>query len=245
MSPNSLTPDPAHQRLIAKLESIGTLTAEERDAIAGLPFRVRQIAENTDIVRDGDTPTESCLLIDGFLCRYKMLPDGGRQILAFHTSGDIPYLQSLHLRVMDHSIGALTPCRVAFIAHSALHEITAAYPGITALFWRDTLIDAAIFREWLTGVGRRTAHQRIAHLICEIHLRLKVVGLADNGGFELPITQAELADGLGLSTVHVNRVLQDLRRDGLIHSHGKYLGVTDWHALEEAGGFDPRYLHVR
>ncbi|HEV2530557.1 Crp/Fnr family transcriptional regulator, partial [Phenylobacterium sp.] len=110
--------------------------------------------------------------------------------------------------------------------------------------WRDTLIDAAIFREWLTGVGRRTAHQRIAHLICEIHLRLKAVGLANGGGFELPITQAEIADALGLSSVHVNRVLQDLRREGLIKSRGRFLGVPDWPALAQAGGFDPRYLHL-
>jgi CRP-like cAMP-binding protein len=146
--------------------------------------------------------------------------------------------------VMDHSLGTLTPCRVAFIAHAALHAITRAYPSVMALFWRDTLIDAGIFREWLTGVGRRTAHQRIAHLFCEIHIRLKAVGLANGDGFELPITQAELADSLGLSTVHVNRVLQDLRRDGLIQSRGKYLAVTDWRTLEEVAGFDPRYLHV-
>jgi CRP-like cAMP-binding protein len=234
-----------HDRLIAKLESIGTLTAAERAAIRALPLRVRQVAEDTDVVRDGDMPTECCLLLEGFLCRYKMLPDGGRQILAIHTAGDIPDLQSLQLNVMDHSVGALTPCKVAFIAHAALHDITRAHPGIIALFWRDTLIDAAIFREWLTGVGRRSAHQRIAHLICEIHLRLKVVGLTDDNGFELPITQAELADALGLSTVHVNRVLQDLRRDGLIISRGKFLAVADWRTLEKAGGFDPRYLHVR
>jgi CRP-like cAMP-binding protein len=240
----SLNLSPEHRRLIAKLESIGGLTAEERDAVAALPLRVKQIPEDTDIVRDGDAPSESCLLVEGFLCRYKMLPNGGRQILAIHTAGDIPDLQSLQLKIMDHSLGALTPCRVAFITHAALHEIARAYPGVMALFWRDTLIDAAIFREWLTGVGRRTAHQRIAHLFCEIHVRLKAVGLADDKGFDLPITQAEIADSLGLSTVHVNRVLQELRREGLIQSRGKYLGVTDWGALGEAGGFDPRYLHV-
>jgi CRP-like cAMP-binding protein len=241
----SLNISPEHRRLIAKLESIGTLTAGEHDALTALPLRVRQIAEDTDIVREGDAPSDCCLLVEGFLCRYKMLPDGGRQILAIHTAGDIPDLQSLQLKVMDHSLGTLTPCTVAFIGHAALQEITRNYPGVAALFWRDTLIDAAIFREWLTGVGRRTAHQRIAHLFCEIHIRLKAVGLANGDGFDLPITQAELADSLGLSTVHVNRVLQDLRRGGLIQSRGKYLAVMDWRALEEVAGFDPRYLHVR
>jgi CRP-like cAMP-binding protein len=242
-TPPTISPD--HRRLIAKLESIGTLTAEETQVIAALPLRVKQAAENTDIVRDGDAPSDCCLLLEGFLCRYKMLPNGGRQIMAIHTPGDIPDLQSLQLQVMDHSIGALTPCRVAMLSHAVLHEVTRDHPGIAALFWRDTLIDAAIFREWLTGVGRRTAHQRIAHLICEIHVRLKAVGLANGGGFELPITQVEIADSLGLSSVHVNRVLQDLRRDGLIQSRGRYLGVPDWKALEASGGFDPRYLHVR
>jgi CRP-like cAMP-binding protein len=243
--PTPPTISPEHRRLIAKLESIGTLSAEETRAIAALPLRVKLAPENTDVVRDGDAPSDCCLLVEGFLCRYKMLPDGGRQILAIHTAGDIPDLQSLQLKVMDHSIGALTPCRVAMISHSVLHEVARDYPGIAALFWRDTLIDAAICREWLTGGGRRTAHQRIAHLICEIHVRLRAVGLANGAGFELPITQVEIADSLGLSSVHVNRVLQDLRRDGMIQSRGKFLGVPDWRALEEAGGFDPRYLHVR
>lgn len=235
---------PEHLRLIAKLETICTLTTEEKEALAGLPFRLRSFPENADLVRQGEAPRECCLLVDGFVCRYKLLGGGQRQIMSFHIPGDIPDLQSLHLKVMDHSLGALTPTRVALIPHEALNEIAHAYPGIAAAFWRDTLIDAAVFREWLAGVGRRSAHQRIAHLICEVYVRMHAVGMALDHGFELPVTQSELADSLGLSSVHVNRVLQDLRRDGLIGSRGRFVVILDWERLQAAGDFDPAYLHL-
>lgn len=232
-------------RLITKLETIADLTSEEKDALRGLPYRTRTFDENTDLVRQGDKPPECCLLLEGFVCRYKLLGEGRRQIVSFHIAGDIPDLQSLLLKTMDHSLGSLTPVRVAFIPHAALNELTRAFPGITTAFWRDTLIDAAVFREWLAGVGRRSAHTRIAHLICEIYMRMKAVGLADGPAFELPITQAEFADALGLSPVHVNRVLQDLRKDGLIASRGRFLSIEDWDGLRRGGEFDPDYLHLR
>jgi CRP-like cAMP-binding protein len=234
-----------HDRLIAKLQSIATLTADEKRALARLPLRLQAFGENTDLVQQGDAPRECGLIVQGFVCRYKLLAEGQRQIMSFHIPGDIPDLQSLHLRVMDHSVAALAPTRVAFIPHAALQEITRSHPGVTAALWRDTLIDAAIFREWLAGVGRRTAHQRIAHVICEIFVKLRSVGLADGEGFELPVTQSELADALGLSSVHVNRVLQDLRRDGLIVSRGRHVVIGDWERLQAAGDFDVGYLHLR
>jgi CRP-like cAMP-binding protein len=236
---------PEHARLIAKLESISFLTIEEKDALAGLPFRVRSFPENADLVRQGDGPQDCCLVVDGLVCRYKVLGAGQRQIMSFHIPGDMPDLQSLHLKVMDHSLGALTPTRIAMISHEALNDITHAYPGICAAFWRDTLIDAAGFREWLAGVGRRSAHQRIAHLICELYVRLNSIGMAPDHSFELPVTQSELADSLGLSSVHVNRVLQDLRRDELIASRGRFVAIRDWPRLQVAGDFDAAYLHLR
>lgn len=236
---------PAHVRLIAKLEAIGILTEAEKAALARLPFRFRNFPENADLVLQGDTPPESCLIIDGFVCRYKLLGEGQRQIMSFHIPGDMPDLQSLHLKVMDHSLSALTPVTAAFIPHEALNALTHEQPGIAALFWRDTLIDAAIFREWLAGVGRRTARARIAHVICEVYLKLRAVRLAGEGGFELPITQVELADALGLSPVHVNRVLQELRADGLIASKGRFVTISDWERLKAAGDFEPSYLHLR
>lgn len=241
----TIAEDSPHARLIRKLETITVLNRDDRDAIAALPLRAKSFEENQDLVRQGDRPSECCLLVEGFVCRYKVLGEGQRQIMSFHLPGDIPDLQSLHLKVMDHGLGALTPVTVAFIPHEAMEEITRSRPTIAAAFWRDTLIDAAVFREWLAGVGRRSAHQRIAHLICELCTRLKALGLIDNPSFQLMVTQAEVADALGLSSVHVNRVLQDLRRDGLIAIQGRVLKILDWEGLKEAGDFDSEYLHLR
>lgn len=242
------TPDTQPQELrllIAKLRAIAALPNSAEQALLALPFRLKSFAENTDIVRQGDRPGECAVLVEGFACRYKLLGEGQRQIMSFHIPGDMPDLQSLHLPVMDHSLMALTPTKLAFVPHLALNEITRTYPEIAAAFWRDTLIDAAVFREWLAGVGRRTAHQRIAHVICEVYVRLRSVGLTQNGSFQLPVTQAELGDSLGLSTVHVNRVLQDLRRDGLISSKGRFVVIENWEELKAAGDFDAGYLHLK
>jgi len=239
------TPTTDHERLIRKLKSIHRLNADDEAAIGELPLRHKSIEENSDVVREGDAPNECCLLLQGFLCRYKIVGEGQRQIFSFHIAGDIPDLQSLHLDVMDHSLGALTPCKLAFIPHEALAAILRDRPNLASAFWRDTLIDAAVFREWLAGVGRRNAHQRIAHLLCEVYVRLEAVDLAPGLRFPFPVTQAELGDSLGLSTVHVNRVLQDLRRDGLIASEGPTTRILDWSRLTRAGDFDATYLHLR
>ena len=234
-----------HARLIRKLETIAELSPADREALSRLPLRIELIAENNDIVREGDSPSDCCLILDGFVARYKVLGEGQRQIFSFHIPGDIPDVHSLHLEIMDHSLGALTRCRVAYIPHSVMMDLIEKHPRLAWAFWRDTLIDAAVFREWLAGVGRRSAHQRIAHLFCEVYVRLRAVGLADELKFELPITQVELADALGLSSVHVNRVLQDLRKEGLIASTATSTQIRDWERLKAAGDFDPAYLHLR
>jgi CRP-like cAMP-binding protein len=154
-------------------------------------------------------------------------------------------LQSLHLKVLDNSVSTISPCRVGFIPHEALHDICARYPRLAAAFWRETLIDAAIFREWVMNVGRREAYNRIAHVFCELMVRLRAVGLADDHGCNLPITQAEFADAIGVSNVHVNRVLQEMRANGLIVTKGTQLTIPDWETLQRAGDFDPTYLHLR
>jgi CRP-like cAMP-binding protein len=230
-------------RLVKKLDSIGSLTDEERAALRELPLDVRMLGDGEDIVRDGDRPSKCCLVLDGFVCRYKLLQDGKRQILSFHTPGDIPDLQSLHLRTMDHSIGALAVSRVGFIAHQDLRALIGQFPDLGNLFWRDTLIDAAIFREWMVGLGRRNAHQRIAHLLCEMALRFEGVGLAQDHTFPMPVTQAELADALGLTLVHVNRVLRDLRLMELVRMESRTVSVLNWDRLVALGEFDPTYLH--
>jgi CRP-like cAMP-binding protein len=214
------SPDADLNPLARKLESIVTLGDEEREAVLRLFVTVRTLRADQDIVRDQDRPSQCCLILDGFAFRYKMLGEGKRQILSFHIPGDIPDLQSLHLEVMDHSLGTLTETKVAFIPHDVVRAFVRAHPRLGDIFWRETLIDAAIFREWVTNVGRREAYGRIAHLFCELFMRLRAVGLHNGESYAMPITQAELADATGLSTVHVNRTMQELRANGLISTKG-------------------------
>ncbi|HEX2725714.1 MAG TPA: Crp/Fnr family transcriptional regulator, partial [Beijerinckiaceae bacterium] len=220
------------------------LSEDEMQVLRGLPLTVVPVDADQDIVREGDRPSQSCILLEGFVCRYKLTEDGRRQIFSFHTPGDIPDLQSLHLAVMDHNVKTLTRCKVAFVPHEALSELTRRCPRVGDVLWRDTLIDAAIFREWMVGIGRRSAVTRIAHMLCEVFLRLKAIGLADGYECEFPITQTEIGDALGLSTVHVNRSLQELRSAGLIELRRGALGILDWPALCKAGEFDSVYLHL-
>jgi CRP-like cAMP-binding protein len=234
-------PNPA----IRKLENFSTLSDEEKRALDEAIGRTKEVGAGEDIVRDGACPSDCTLILKGFACRYKVLEDGRRQIMSFHIPGDICDLQSLLLEKMDHGIGALVPCKVALIPHRTVLELAENYPGIGRALWRDTLIDAAVFREWMVGIGRRTAHERIAHLLCEVLVRFRSVGLAEDHQCDLPLTQAELADSLGLSAVHVNRVLQDLRGDGLIVFQGKFLRISRWERLKQIAGFDPTYLHLR
>lgn len=230
--------------LVRKLESIATLSDEERHAVGRLPVTTRVLKPDQDILREGDLPSQCCLVVEGWTCRYKMLSEGRRQILSFHIPGDVPDLQSLLIRRADHNLGTLTQATVAFIPHEALRALVNRYPNLAATLWRDSLIDAAIFRAWIVGLGRRTAFQRIAHLFCELYVKLQVVGLAGEHRCPVPLTQADLADALGLSTVHVNRVLQTLRSQGLITFRSSILVVEAWDALCEAGEFDPAYLHL-
>jgi CRP-like cAMP-binding protein len=232
--------------LIRKLESIAPVTDEERQAIAALPITVRDLKADQDIVRDQDRPSQCCVILEGFACRYKVLPGGRRQIVSFHIPGDVPDLQSLHLEVMDHSLGTVVASKVAFIPHDTVRAVLRAHPRIGDVFWRDTLIDAAVFREWVVNVGRRDAYARIAHILCEVYVRLRAVGLVNGQSYQMPVTQSELADATGMSTVHVNRTLQELRGNGLISTpKGGRVVIEDWDALQEAGEFDPTYLHLK
>jgi CRP-like cAMP-binding protein len=219
--------------------------AYEREILKKLPVRSARIAAGKDVIRQGDRPTDSCLLVEGLLCRYKTLAQGQRQILSFHFPGEIPDLQSFHLRQMDHSLCALTDCRLAYVPHSAISQLFHEAPSMAAMLWKFTLVDASIFREWLAGVGRRSAPERMAHLLCEIFVRMKLLGLVPGKRLHFPVTQSDLADALGLSLVHVNRTLQELRRDGLISWIARDFVVEDWQRLKAFANFDPSYLHLR
>jgi CRP-like cAMP-binding protein len=183
-------------------------------------------------------------VLEGFAYRYKQTESGERQIFSFHIPGDIPDLQSLHLKVLDISISTVSQCRVGFITHQDLWHLCMRYPRIAAAFWRETLIEGAIFREWVVNIGRREAYPRMAHIFCELLVRLRAVGLAEDYACDLPITQGEFADALGVTSVHINRVLQEMRADGLIELNGERLNIPDWEKLKKAGDFDPTYLHL-
>ena len=230
--------------LIRKLESVFTLTEEERGAIETLPVQEADIKADQDIVREGDRPSRLFVLLEGVTATYKVVGDGKRQIVAFHIPGDAPDLQSLHLKVLDISVGTLTPCRVGFIRHEPIRELCVHFPRIGAALWRNTLIDAAIFREWMTSIGRRPAYTRIAHVMCELVVKFRAVDLAEDHVIPFPITQSELGDALGLSNVHVNRSIQELRANGLVQLKDSKLKVLDWEGLQRDGEFDAGYLHL-
>ena len=231
------------ERLIRRL-TVGTpLGAADIDAIAHLPMMVKDLPPQAAIVREGERPGQCCLLIDGFACRSKTTDVGKRQILSIHIPGDIPDLQSLHLHVMDHDLTTLSACKVGYIAHEVLRTITRERPMIAEALWRETLIDAAVFREWIVNVGRRPATARMAHFLAEIGKRLEAVGLANVDQFELPMTQIDMADALGLSPVHVNRVIQELRRSGVLELRKHAVSIRDLPRLMQIADFDDLYLH--
>lgn len=232
--------------LARRLASIHPLTEAEQQALADLPVQLREIREDHDIVREGDRPSRSFILLEGFAFRYKFASeDGRRQIMGFYLPGDMPDLMSLHLPVMDNSLGTLVPSKVAFVDHHILRDLIRKQPRIGEALWRDTLIDAAVGREWLVGVGRRDAYARIAHLLCELFHRMQAMGLAEGTSISLSLTQGVISDATGLSAVHVNRVVRTLRANGLIVWKRSRLDIKDWEGLQKAGEFDPVYLHLQ
>ena len=230
--------------LISKLERHGPLSDEEKNVLREVTSRVRDYGPRQDIVREGDSPTESCLILEGFACRHNNLADGRRQITAIHVSGDFADLHAFLLKKMDDGVATLTRCKVALFPHERLREITREQPYLTRVFWMTTLVDGAVHREWMTGLGRLSARERLAHLLCELFVRLETMGLTRDHSYDFPITQAELGDAFGLSTVHTNRVLQELRGDGLITLEGKTLTILDWDRLRGEAQFNPEYLHI-
>ena len=230
--------------LISRLERHGPLSEEEKDVLREVTSRVRDYGPRQDIVCEGDSPADSCLILEGFACRQNTLPDGRRQITAIHIPGDFADLHSFLLGKMDDGVASVTACKVALVPHCALRDITKNHPHLTRLLWFTTLVDGAVHREWMTGLGRLDARERVAHFFCELFLRLESVGRTQDHSYELPITQTELADAFGLSAVHMNRVLQDLRGEELISWQSKTLVIHDWERLQQVAQFDPVYLHA-
>ncbi|RYE50820.1 MAG: Crp/Fnr family transcriptional regulator, partial [Hyphomicrobiales bacterium] len=208
--------DKAIDFLMRRLIAVGDLSEEDRERLLSLPFRRKRVSKGEEIVSEGNKSSSCCLVISGYLHRSKALVTGNRQIFSLHMAGDIPDLHSLHLPRMDHSLVATAPAEVAMISHAAIQRVLDQSSRLTALFWRDTLIDAAAFRAWMLMLGQAEAPVRMAHLFCELYVRSQLVGLNKENSFALPISQIDLADMLGTSTVHANRTLQDLRLQGLV-----------------------------
>lgn len=233
-------------RLIRSLESkSGEISTSTRDAICALPIHEREVQAGALIVRIGSKPSSSILVLDGMLIRHKIVGDGKRQIISIHIAGDMPDLQSLFLKTMDHDISAVQPSRIGLIPHEALRVLIRDCPEAGKLLWGRSLVDASLAREWLVNVGRRRAVSRAAHLLCEYVMRSRAVGLSDGRTCEWPLTQGHMSDALGLSAVHINRSLQELRKRNLIVLEKNTLEILDFEGLKELGDFDETYLHLQ
>ena len=231
--------------LYLNLSQHDVLSEEERATLVRIISHTKQFPARQDIVEAGSRPTYSSLILDGFAARYKLLADGSRQITALHVAGDFVDLHAFLLKTMDHGIVALSPCLIAFAEHSDLKVVTETAPHLSRLLWLDTLVDGAIHREWIVAMGRRSKKSHLAHLICELFVRLEGVQRTNGMSFHLPLSQSEMADVIGLSVVHMNRVIQGLRREKLISWTNHTVTILNWGRLQEVAEFDPTYLSMQ
>ena len=232
------------ERVLRRLESRGPLGPRDRDAVRALPLTYRTLEPASYLVREGEPPENCALLLTGFAYRHKVTGDGERQIMSVHMPGEFLDLQNSLLDVADHNVQALTRCDIAAVPVAALRALAEDHPAVGRAMWIETLIDAAIFREWIVNVGRRDSISRISHLLCELALRLEAAGLSRDYRYEIPLTQEQVADCTGLTPVHVNRVLKELGRMGLIEREKRSVSILHWERLQEIGDFNTRYLHL-
>lgn len=238
------TLSPGLEPLFRRLNLRDSVSDAERSALAEVMTEVKTLPAGSDIVREGERPGRSTLVLSGLTCRYRTLENGKRQITAIHVPGDFVDLHSFLIKQMDHSVGTLSPCVVAYAPHEGLERITERLPHLGRLLWLLTLIDASIHRQWLVTMGAYPALNRTAHLLCELFTRLTFDSGVVGSSLTLPITQQDLGDTLGLSTVHTNRVVQELRARGLIQWQGHEIRMLNWQGLAELSQFDPLYLHL-
>jgi CRP-like cAMP-binding protein len=232
------------ERAFLKLRSRDLLSEEEETVLRAAVADIRELPAEKVMVRAGVTLSESILLFDGYACRYKGLSDGQRQIMQLHVAGDFLDLHGFLLKQLDHDVASMTPVRYALVPHEALRRITETHPHLARMLWFSTLLDAAIHRERILSIGRRSAMQRIAHLFCELYVRLQVVGMTEDRSYRLDLTQAEVADATGLTSVHVNRMLKKLREQEILTFRGGEVRIHDWDGLARAAEFDAGYLHL-
>ncbi len=230
--------------LVRNLQLRSELPAKDRQAVLDLPYKLRTLEASTYTIREAEPPEACGVLVSGFAFRQKLTGDGTRQILALHIPGDALDFQNLFLDVSDHSVQMLTRGEIAFVSRSEVQDLARSRSAIGHAILVKILVEASIFREWVLNVGRRDSRARMAHLLCELGVRLEAEGLADEYGYELPMTQEQLADALGLTPVHVNRTLKSLEADGLISRTKRNVSFPDWKRLRSVGDFNQRYLHL-
>jgi CRP-like cAMP-binding protein len=230
-------------RMLAKLRLRAPLDEQDCNALLSLPYQLKTVEAGKYLVREGSRAQHSSLIVSGFAIRQKLTIDGGRQIVSVHVPGDFVDLDGALLTIADHNVQVLTLCELALVPVQAIRDLIHNHPMVAHALWIDTLVDGAIFREWITNVGRRDARARIAHLLCEFARRLELTGLGNSAGYELPMTQEQLADATGLTAVHVNRTLKGLEAEGLVVRNKRYVHIPDWDRLRNVAGFSETYLH--
>jgi len=233
------------ETLARHLSTFGKLPAKDFGAVAALKAEVRDVPRHTDVLRNGDHPAHVVVVLSGLLHRYTIGPEGKRQIQSFFLPNEAPSLETLYINYMDNNLAAVVPARLGFISHDQIYRIIDERPEARKLLWRQTLVQAAIFRQWLVRNSNLPAHMSLAHLLCEMFVRADAVGLVNDGRCALPLTQEHVADALGLTAVHTNRTLQALRETGAVEWRGGELTVQDWPKLREIARFDSSYLHLR
>src|SRR3569833_2673446 len=223
---------------LRKLRARSDINAEEEQCIRSLPTDIVDYQQDRTVIRHGQQLNQSPLLLEGWMARAKDLPTGQRQMAELNIPGDFVDLHGFTLKRLDHDIIAITRCRVAVVPHDRLEEMTERFPRLTRIYWFMTNVDAAIHREWTLSLGRRTALARMAQLMCELNVRLGIAGLAEECSYDFPLTQVELAECLGLTAVHVNRTLQELRRSGLGELQNRRVTILNLGALKGGAEFD-------
>jgi CRP-like cAMP-binding protein len=233
------------QILIRKLKEHSRLAAEDLAAINSLSHTVRKLQPDEDLIRQGDDPDVSAVVLSGMVARYHLLPNGSRQYLSFHMSGDMPDSQALFVEKMDHAVCAIGPALIASIPHKELLAMFKRQPSVAFAIWRETLIDAAIFREAITNNSARTRPARMGHFFCELFYRARASGLAQGNTFAAPISLVQLGETLGMSIATVNRSLQDLRSSQAMDFRSGVIQVKDWGRLVAIAQFNSAYLHQK
>jgi CRP-like cAMP-binding protein len=232
------------ERHLMKLRARDEISEADEQTIRSAISELREYKRDTTFIRANERLEHSTLLLNGMMCRYKDLSEGQRQIIEIHVPGDFVDLHSFTLKRLDHNVMTLTPCTVALVPHERLQAITECSPHLTRVYWFSTNLDAAMHREWEVSLGRRKAVSAMAHLFCELNVRLGIVGLSDSGSYDLDLTQQELGECLGISTVHVNRALQMLRASQCVEFRSGRVSITDLAGLERLAEFDPGYLYL-